>query len=1124
MKCLNTGFVLKSALFPLLLTFPLIYGTPSRYNMFQGSAYSGSEQRQRNKNWCAYVVHKNVSYAVVGGTESFVQPESAPCQMHQPNCAQQVMYRTQFRPMYKVGYKLVTELEWRCCPGYQGHDCKDLKGVPSRQTVLGPRSNPSPAPGHIAETQGRGQQAWGQSGHPWGAERQPGGQTGQGGASGQVASQGGSQTTQQMEEEVQRLSQQVLDMQAAMTSLSANLRVDLQEDASKMLVTLLNNLRQPESVRGEQQSMLLQDLSLEKEYKTVDMDEFTNKINNLADTLNTKSNTLDDLQARVNHHDGQLRLLMEATQAPLATPPSAPPANDAALRAYVDAKFHALRDEMMEGMEIKMSDLKNSCDYKILSVQEQSEFQENSYLSLTELLESKEMDLRKEIQDLKNELPGLLRGEGTPPGLQELQKELFRVSEAQLKLQSSLEKKPEPDPLLPHVEELEARLNMSERSVEVHSLFLEEKLRREWAEGATNLKKAIEDRMSSMEDRVTSLLVEISSPLSRPRSGLEALQGEVTSHKTSVQALEDRFNAHDQLCSTECKSDQLAIESIQDNLQVYKTSLDTMQSNMKGHSASLGDMEEFVQGQLLNHTASLTDTQEELWALKGRMGGQESFLSALGLSLSQQSLELQGQLLNHSASLAGVEEALQALSGRIGVQEGSLSDLGVSLSAHLKDVRGELGALSERIGGQEGSLSALGVSLSRQSLELQQLNTCCQSSVGPVQDARDLLELHLAQREELRARLEELGQEVRAEAVHCRNRTEGVALDVTTVDGRVASLDNMCGRLEPISSSLHRIKEGLNKHVTGLWNCVSEINDTLLAHTKDIEGLKGTYQNLQDHFSVFTQDLHHLTTSPENNGVHGGVEESGNPTKTKPVSQGPVLPIGPIPDGALPPHMIETGEAGAPGIMISSKPPKGADGSMTPIKGFAGAPASPPSKGSLKPNMPVISVAHIPLRPSLQKPYLTLTGERVSFSAGLNLLPFPGEVGIIRFNKVLVNDGGHYDPHTGIFNVPMEGHYLLSAVLTAQRGARVEAVLSVSNHSIQRLDTAGYLPANGGGGGASSTSCDCGGSASLSLVLTLKRGDRAGLVMTAGKLAISENTEVLSTFSAVLLYPTSSKR
>ncbi|XP_064805033.1 EMILIN-2-like isoform X3 [Oncorhynchus masou masou] len=1065
MKCIPTGFILKSALFPLLLTFQLIYGTRSRYNqgynMFQGSAYSGSEQRQRNKNWCAYVVHKNVSCAVVGGMESFVQPESAPCSKHQPNCAQQVMYRTQFRPMYKVGYKLVTELEWRCCPGHQGQDCKVLKDA--------------------------GQQAWGQSGHPWGAGRQPEGQTGQEPAGGQ----GGSQTTQQLEEVVQRLSQQILDMQAAMTSLSANLRVDLQEDASKMLVTLLNVLRQPDRVRGEQQSMLLQGLSLEKEYNTVGIDKFMSKINHLTDTINTKSNVLDELQARVNHHDGQLHLLMEASP---ASPPPSPPANDATLRTYVDTKFHTLKDEMMEGMEIKMADLKNSCDYKILSVQEQCAGQENSYLSLTELLESKEMKLRKEIQDFKNQLPNSQRGDGTPPGVEELRKELFRVAEAQLILQSSLEKKSKPDPLLPRVEELEARLNMSERSEKVHSLFLEEKLRREGAEGAADLKKAMEDRMSSMEDRVTTLLVEISSPVSGAQTALEALQ--------SAQALEDRLNSLEQLCSTECKSDQPAIERIQQNLRVYRTSLDTIQSNINGHSASLADMEEFVQGQLLNHTASLTDVQEELGALKERIGGQQGSLSALGLSLSQQSLELQGQLLKHSESLTGVEEVLGALSGRMGVQKGSLSDLGISLSDNLKDVQEELGALSGRMGEQEGSLSALGLSLSQQSLELQQLNTCCLSSAGPAQEAKDLL--HLTQREELRARLEELDKEVKAEADHCRNRTEGVALDVSSMDSRVTSLEKMCGRLEPISSSLHRIKEGLNKHVTGLWNCINQINGTLQAHTKDIRGLNGTYQNLQDHYSGITQALHQLTTSPENNGVHVRVEESGNPTETKLVPQGPVLPVGPIPDGALL-HMMETGEAGAPGITISSKPPKGADGSMSTLKGFAGAPASPLSTGYLKPNMPVVS------------------GERVSFSAGLNRLPFPGEVGIIRFNKVLVNDGGHYDPHTGIFHVPMEGRYLLSAVLTAQRGAKVEAMFSVSNRSIQRLDTAGYLPDNDGGGGAGSTSCDCGGSASLSLVLTLMRGDRAGLVMTAGKLAISENTEVLSTFSAVLLYPTPQK-
>lgn len=39
----------------------------------------------------------------------------------------------------------------------------------------------------------------------------------------------------------------------------------------------------------------------------------------------------------------------------------------------------------------------------------------------------------------------------------------------------------------------------------------------------------------------------------------------------------------------------------------------------------------------------------------------------------------------------------------------------------------------------------------------------------------------------------------------------------------------------------------------------------------------------------------------------------------------------------------------------------------------------------------------------------------VSFSAGLTLVPFPGDIGIIRFNNVLLNDGKHYDPQTGTF-------------------------------------------------------------------------------------------------------------
>ncbi|KAG7252476.1 hypothetical protein CRUP_037871, partial [Coryphaenoides rupestris] len=76
--------------------------------------------------------------------------------------------------------------------------------------------------------------------------------------------------------------------------------------------------------------------------------------------------------------------------------------------------------------------------------------------------------------------------------------------------------------------------------------------------------------------------------------------------------------------------------------------------------------------------------------------------------------------------------------------------------------------------------------------------------------------------------------------------------------------------------------------------------------------------------------------------------------------------------------------------------------------------------------------------------------------SGLSRLPLRWEVGFIRFNEVLVNDGGHYNRHTGVFTAPLTGRYHLSAVLTARRGARVEAVLSVSNRIVQKLNTAGF--------------------------------------------------------------------
>lgn len=110
---------------------------------------------------------------------------------------------------------------------------------------------------------------------------------------------------------------------------------------------------------------------------------------------------------------------------------------------------------------------------------------------------------------------------------------------------------------------------------------------------------------------------------------------------------------------------------------------------------------------------------------------------------------------------------------------------------------------------------------------------------------------------------------------------------------------------------------------------------------------------------------------------------------------------------------------------------------------------------------------------------------------------------------------------SGVFTAPTDGRYLVSTVLTAQRGERVEAVLSASNRSIQKLDSAG-LPSSSAA--LPSQGCYCSSSASLSLVVPLMRGDGLQLILTAGKLAVSNSPEVLSSFSTVFLYPNPSKR
>ncbi|XP_060763519.1 LOW QUALITY PROTEIN: EMI domain-containing protein 1 [Neoarius graeffei] len=81
------------------------------------------------RNWCPQTVTKTVTCQVQNGTT--LQRVYQTCRW--PQGCSSGSYRTVVRPSFKVVYRTVTALEWKCCPGFSGVHCEE--GSPSRNLV-----------------------------------------------------------------------------------------------------------------------------------------------------------------------------------------------------------------------------------------------------------------------------------------------------------------------------------------------------------------------------------------------------------------------------------------------------------------------------------------------------------------------------------------------------------------------------------------------------------------------------------------------------------------------------------------------------------------------------------------------------------------------------------------------------------------------------------------------------------------------------------------------------------------------------------------------------------------------------------------------------------------------------
>lgn len=619
----------------------------------------------------------------------------------------------------------------------------------------------------------------------------------------------GADKTRMLEEEVQRLSQTVLDLQAAMTGMAENLRTDLQEDTSKMLITLLNDRTSPDSARtgGTEESAVHLDghqamrghIHGEREIETV-----LARLNDMTDALKSKDEALEELRGTVTGHDGQIRMLMDSTSQGLPVTGAAAQDIDI-LQTYIDEKFEKLKKEIVLNMEDEMAKLKNTCDEKIQFLQKASgEGKESGYLSLTDLVHNKEAELRKEIRELRLDLSmsdDVTRANSqTATGKDDsdhydLRKELVRVAEAHRVLNARVDNELEhlsslkmEDILGSRIEDLEDRMNVTERNAETYCFYVDEKLTKKIMDEVAMLHQLLDQKLNAMQDQFTSMLIEMSNNSFPGMSSDsdDALQTQVNANSHLIQGLEDKFNAFGQICATDCKTnlptDSQKPEGLDKLLKVLRNDLNALRSDFVNNVTKIHALEDTI-----------------------RMSPEKQFINA-----------------------------------------------------HMQDTSKRLNALTDNVNGLTGAITGLGDTVSKFSQDLYTLNsTCCQTGQvsGPSLRVETGKPTH-NQIKELKDKVDALNTHVATELSVCKLDTAGVAEGVSAVGDRVTALEKICGRFDGGTNNIQDFSGELEKKV-------AQMNRTLGSHSGEITALQNSLLNFQSQLAGMAKQILKDHTSKE---------------------------------------------------------------------------------------------------------------------------------------------------------------------------------------------------------------------------------------------------------------------
>ncbi|XP_008535540.1 EMILIN-3 isoform X1 [Equus przewalskii] len=615
---------------------------------------------------CAYVVHRNVTCVLQEGAESYIKAEYRQCGWG-PKCPGTVTYRAVLRPKYKVGYKTVTDLAWRCCPGLAGEGCPEHL-TDHETTPPQPEPEPQIPSGHL-----------GPGPRPPPSSRaapSPHGRKGPGLFG---------ERLERLEGDVQRLAQAYGTLSGLVAS---------HEDRNRMT----GNPRAPAVPVGF--GVIPEGFVNPRDRAgrplTPPLDEILSKVTEVSNTLRTKVQLLDEVHGLALGHEAHLQRLREAPPSPLTSL--------ALLDEYVDRRLHRLWGSLLDGFEQKLQGVQSACDLRVQEVRQQCEEGQAASRRLHQSLDGRELALRQELSQLGTRLQGLsVAGGGSC--CSQLALISARVDNLERNLQAITEtQRGHGPPTRDELTRLSAAmleggvggllegletLNGSESGVRGCCLGMEE---RGW--GVRGFRTMLEERVQSLEERLMTLAGELSHDSTPPgRSARPLVQ-------TELAVLEQRLVSLETSCTPSTTS--AILDNLVAEVKAWQSRSEALLRQVASHTALLqqlnGTVAE-VQGQLAEATGS--SLQGEITLLKVNLNSVSKSLTGLSDSVSQYSDAFM-------AANTSLDERERKVEAEVHAIQEQVSSQGSRLRAGHRQVlslRGELEQLKAGVAHVAGGLS-----------------------------------------------------------------------------------------------------------------------------------------------------------------------------------------------------------------------------------------------------------------------------------------------------------------------------------------------------------------------------------------------------------------------------------